>query len=139
MAEPPPSSSASKRARADAPESRQPPPRPAAYGPRRGGNVYEIQNLGEDIRAHSRLRLVLVKRVNNKKEAWRYIAERLGDPFLPNQYNQATSRYNGVPPSPLQLIIPDAYEPPYSKWVSGFRPAIHNQHYIFILDVSFAA
>lgn len=105
----------------------------APYGRRKGGVVYEIRTTDNDIRLRVPLSLVAVKETDNKTEAWRYISERLEDPFPQGsaQFTNASTLYRDR----TQLIIPDPFDPPYNRWVGAFHPK-NGQRFMFILQVS---
>ena len=106
----------------------------APYGPRKGGMVYEIRTADDDIRRRIPLSLIAVKNADNKTEAWRYISERLEDPFPQGsaQFTNASTLYRDR----TQLIIPDPFDPPYTKWVGTFQPK-NGLRFMFIGKVSF--
>jgi len=97
--------------------------------------VYEIRTTDEDIRRHVPLTLVAVRKAKNMTVAWRYISERLEDPFPQGsaQFPNASTLYR----ERTQLIIPDPFDPPYNKWVGAFKPKnnVQLQRFMFILEV----
>jgi len=101
----------------------------------KGGWVYKILNPRQEIQDRNvPLRLQAKIQVTSKSAAWRYIAERLLDPFRPpqahNQIVNASYRYDIG-----KYIIPDPYTPPFNVWVPMFSPR-NVDFFMFINHVS---
>ena len=137
-----------------APPSPPPPPPPPPAQKKKDkmgqkGTVYEVRFPNEEIRNDDAPSLVAVTEKNNMTAAWKYISERLEDPFPENspQFSNATTRYkkgvSGVSGvnilNPAQrrscLIIPNVFNPPYKEWVGNFQSR-NSLRFMFIRDVS---